>query len=221
MRLLLDTHLLIWAAEAMSRVPGRARLLMADPENELYFSASSVWEVAIKHRLGHGSFQLDPHLWRRRLLQNGYREIAITGEHAVATVPLPPIHADPFDRLLVAQAITEGILLLTADRTVARDRLPLRRVPPQQAVDAGGDGGVGREQVGEQRARAGGDDEQVRGRGRAQHGALVGVGVEFLQRAGECLRVPGPLGAGGVGGVLARAGDGQLDHHGRERRDDH
>jgi len=118
MRLLLDTHLLIWAAQAMSRVPRRARMLMADPENELYFSACSVWEVAIKHRLGN-RFQLVPQVWRRRLLENGYQELAITGEHAAATAALPAIHADPFDRLLVAQAVTEGVMLLTADRIVA------------------------------------------------------------------------------------------------------
>lgn len=127
MKLLLDTHLLIWAAEAMSRVPHRARMLMGDPENELYFSACSVWEVAIKHRLGN-RFQLDPQVWRRRLLENGYQELAITGEHAAATAALPAIHADPFDRILIAQATVEGITLLTSDRLVAQYPGPILSV---------------------------------------------------------------------------------------------
>ena len=119
MKLLLDTHLLIWAAEGIERVPTGARVLMADPENELLFSVASIWEVAIKHGLNRPDFQVDARLLRRGLIDNGYCELPILSEHAVAINFLPPIHKDPFDRLLIAQAMVEGITLLTDDATVA------------------------------------------------------------------------------------------------------
>ena len=119
MKLLLDTHLLIWAAEGIECVPTGARVLMADPENELLFSVASIWEVAIKHGLNRPDFQVDARLLRRGLIDNGYCELPILSEHAVAINFLPPIHKDPFDRLLIAQAMVEGITLLTDDATVA------------------------------------------------------------------------------------------------------
>jgi len=119
MKLLLDTHLLIWAAEGIERVPTGARVLMADPENELLFSVASIWEVAIKRGLNRPDFQVDARLLRRGLIDNGYCELPILSEHAVAINFLPPIHKDPFDRLLIAQAMVEGITLLTDDATVA------------------------------------------------------------------------------------------------------
>jgi PIN domain nuclease of toxin-antitoxin system len=119
MKLLLDTHLLIWAAEGIERVPTGARVLMADPENELLFSVASIWEVAIKRGLNRPDFQVDARLLRRGLIDNGYCELPILSEHAVAINVLPPIHKDPFDRLLIAQAMIEGITLLTDDATVA------------------------------------------------------------------------------------------------------
>lgn len=91
------------------------------------FSAASVWEVAIKSALGRDDFSVDPRVLRRALLDNGYVELAISGAHAAAVLDLPPIHRDPFDRLLVAQAQVEGIALLTADATVARYPGPIRR----------------------------------------------------------------------------------------------
>ncbi|MDR3482258.1 MAG: type II toxin-antitoxin system VapC family toxin [Burkholderiaceae bacterium] len=120
MKLLLDTHLLIWAADGIERVPKGARALMADPANELLFSVASIWEVAIKRGLNRPDFQVDARLLRRGLLDNGYCELPILSEHAVAIDTLPSIHKDPFDRLLIAQAMVEGITLLTDDATVAQ-----------------------------------------------------------------------------------------------------
>jgi PIN domain nuclease of toxin-antitoxin system len=119
-KLLLDTHLLLWAAEDIERVPHHARALMIDPENSLLFSAASLWEIAIKQSLNRPDFQVDPCLLRRGLLDNGYIELPIRSEHAVAVAALPMIHKDPFDRLLIAQAIVEGIGLLTNDAIVAK-----------------------------------------------------------------------------------------------------
>ena len=93
--------------------------MIDDTENELLFSAASLWEVAIKSTLGRADFQLDPKLLRRGLLDNGYVELPITSAHAIAVTSLPPIHKDPFDRLIVAQAMTEGITLVTSDRVVS------------------------------------------------------------------------------------------------------
>ncbi len=118
MKLLLDTHVLLWAASASRRLPDDARALIEDPGNELVFTAASLWEVAIKNSLGREEFSVDPRLLRRGLLENGYVELPVTGTHTVAVDLLPPIHMDPFDRILVAQAQIEGLTLLTADQVV-------------------------------------------------------------------------------------------------------
>jgi PIN domain nuclease of toxin-antitoxin system len=128
MKLLLDTHLLIWVAGSRGRVPVPALSLIEDPANELIFSAASLWEIAIKRQLSKDGFQLDPRLLRRGLLDNRYVELPVTSEHAVAIDNLPPIHKDPFDRLLVAQATVEGLILLTADPIVAQYPGPVKRV---------------------------------------------------------------------------------------------
>jgi PIN domain nuclease of toxin-antitoxin system len=120
MRLLLDTHLLLWSAAEPELIPRRARQLIGDPENEVLFSSASLWEVAIKQRRGRPDFTVDARLLRRNLLNSDYGELPVTGEHAVAARDLPLLHRDPFDRLLVAQSLVEGIMLLTADRQVAR-----------------------------------------------------------------------------------------------------
>lgn len=120
MKLLLDTHLLLWAAGQPERLARDTQALLEAPENELFFSAASLWEVVIKRGLGRDDFKVDPRLLRRGLLDNGYSELPIGSEHVVAIAGLPAIHKDPFDRILVAQAIVEGITLLTADVTVAR-----------------------------------------------------------------------------------------------------
>lgn len=126
MKLLLDTHLLLWAAGTPERLSAVARLLIDDPENELWFSAASIWEIAIKRGLGREDFRVDPRVLRRALLDNGYVELPITSEHAVGVDVLPALHKDPFDRILIAQASTEGIPLLTADPVVARYVGPVR-----------------------------------------------------------------------------------------------
>ncbi len=128
MKLLLDTHLLLWSAGQPERLSATARRLMKDVANELMFSAASFWEIAIKRALGRNDFQTDPRLLRRGLLDNGYSELLISSDHALAIDVLPPIHKDPFDRILVAQAMVEGITLLTVDPLIARYVGPVRRV---------------------------------------------------------------------------------------------
>jgi len=128
MKLLLDTHLLLWAAGKPRRLSKQARTLIDNPDNELLFSAASLWEVAIKRGLGREDFKVDARLLRRGLLDNGYSELPIISDHVVATESLPPIHKDPFDRILVAQATVEGVTLLTLDSLVSQYPGPIRTV---------------------------------------------------------------------------------------------
>jgi PIN domain nuclease of toxin-antitoxin system len=127
-KFLLDTHVLLWAAGQPDRLPAKVRRLLGDPLNELVFSAASLWEIAIKKGLGRDDFEVDARLLRRGLLDNGYSELAISSAHAVAVDGLPPIHKDPFDRLLVAQSMVEGITLLTTDPILAKYPAPVQRV---------------------------------------------------------------------------------------------
>ncbi len=120
MNLLLDTHLLLWAASEPERISEKARALLIDPANQLIFSAASLWEITIKNSLERPDFKVDARRLWRMLLVNGYRELAVTSEHTIAVNELPPIHKDPFDRILVAQARVESLLLLTADKMVAK-----------------------------------------------------------------------------------------------------
>jgi PIN domain nuclease of toxin-antitoxin system len=126
-KLLLDTHILLWAAGTPDRLPVAARRLMEDPLNALLFSAASLWEIAIKRSLGRADFQVDARMLRRGLLDNGYEELPITSAHAVFIDSLPDIHKDPFDRILVAQATVEGIALLTSDAVIAKYPGPIRK----------------------------------------------------------------------------------------------
>ncbi len=128
MKLLLDTHLLLWTAAEPSKVPKKARSLILDDDNDLFFSAASIWEIAIKSQLVREDFDVDPHLLRRGLIDNGYLELAINAEHALAVLALPPLHRDPFDRMLVAQATVEGFVLLTSDERVGNYPGPVRKV---------------------------------------------------------------------------------------------
>jgi PIN domain nuclease of toxin-antitoxin system len=128
LRLLLDTHLLLWTSVRPSLMPNAARLLIDDPGNELFFSVVNVWEVAIKRGLGRRDFQVDPGVLRRALLENDYSELTVTSDHAIAVGLLPQIHKDPFDRILVAQATVEAITLLTSDPVLARYPGPVRAV---------------------------------------------------------------------------------------------
>ena len=128
MRLLLDTHLLLWVSEESPRLSRKALELIEDDDNVLMFSAVSLAEIAIKSALRRPDFEVEPTTLRRGLIDNGYIELNLTGAHAVAVAGLPPFHKDPFDRLLVAQAIVEGITLVTADSLVRQYSGPIRLV---------------------------------------------------------------------------------------------
>ena len=128
MKLLLDTQLLLWAAGQPERLSAAARKLLNDPRNEFLFSAASLWEIAIKNTLGREDFRVEPRLLRRGLLDNGYAELPVTSQHAVHIDSLPLLHKDPFDRMLLAQALSEGITLVTGDAQLARYPGPVRKV---------------------------------------------------------------------------------------------
>lgn len=128
MRYLLDTQLLLWAHFHPDRLSPAAVRILARGANALYFSAGSIWEIAIKSGLGRPEFPVDANLLRSQAMHDGYEEIAILGSHALAAGGLPRIHKDPFDRLLVAQAVFEGITLLTVDAKIARYPGPIRKV---------------------------------------------------------------------------------------------
>lgn len=126
MKLLLDTHVLLWASIEPEKLPANTQQLLNNPLNNLIFSSVSLWEVAIKSSLNRDDFQLDARLLRRGLLDNGYHELPITSLHAVTISQLPKIHRDPFDRVLVAQSISEGITLLTADPILSQYPGPIK-----------------------------------------------------------------------------------------------
>ena len=128
MKFLLDTQILLWAAGEPERLSAAARRQLNNSKNELLFSAASLWEIAIKTSLGRDDFRAEPRLLRRGLLDNGYIELPITSEHAVSIDLLPSLHKDPFDRMLLAQALSEGITLLTADEQLVRYPGPVRKV---------------------------------------------------------------------------------------------
>lgn len=128
MKLLLDTHVLLWAAGLPAQLPHVARAMLEEQGNELVFSAASLWEIAIKCSLGRADFQVDARVLRRGLLDNGYLELPISSEHAVFIDSLPPIHKDPFDRILIAQATVEGITLITSDALVTQYPGPIRAI---------------------------------------------------------------------------------------------
>jgi len=117
MKYLLDTHLLLWAAG--DTLPRTARKYFSQ-ENILFFSPASLWEIVIKRTLNREDFQIDPQAFHKGLLAAGYLEIPITSQHALAIDSLPQIHKDPFDRILLAQAIVEKMDLLTADTSLAK-----------------------------------------------------------------------------------------------------
>lgn len=128
MILLLDTHLLLWAATEPHKLSAQATELIQNENNQPLFSAASIWEVAIKSGLNRPGFQVSASRLRRGLFDNGYDELAITGRHAAAIANLPDIHKDPFDRVLIAQAQVEEITLFTNDGTVARYPGDIERV---------------------------------------------------------------------------------------------
>ena len=127
MKLLLDPCMLLWAAAGI--LPKEAEKRVIDGNNTLYFSPASLWEVCIKKSLGRSDFKLDPEEFRRGLMDNQYLELPITSVHVLAINSLPPIHKDPFDRMLLAQAKAEGIALLTSDRFLAKYPAPVIIIP--------------------------------------------------------------------------------------------
>ena len=120
MRVLLDTHLLLWAVAGSDRLPGQAQALLEDGANEVYCSAASLWEIAIKLGLRRPDFEVDLPTLRSVLPEMAIEELPVTGSHTEKLVELPPIHKDPFDRMLIAQSMTEPLLLLTNDAILAR-----------------------------------------------------------------------------------------------------
>jgi PIN domain nuclease of toxin-antitoxin system len=125
MKYLVDTHLLLWASvgqkssrKSRSGLTAEAITVIEDLDNTLFFSAAAIWEVCIKSALGKPDFNVDANVLRRALLDNGYVEVPITSEHAAAVGGLAGHHADPFDRIQIAQATVEGITLLTDDSKI-------------------------------------------------------------------------------------------------------
>ena len=118
-RFLLDTHLLIWAAGALPRLPPRIAELFEDERATVVFSAASIWEVAIKSTLKRPDLHVDPLALREGLLAARCVEMPVTGPHGAAVAALARLHGDPFDRLMIAQARVEGLPFLTADAPLA------------------------------------------------------------------------------------------------------
>ena len=128
MQLLLDTHLLLWAVVEPERLDVVLVGMLEDPLNTPVFSVVSLWELVIKRGLDRPDFQMEPSLLRQALLEAGWRELPVEAHHALAVGQLPPLHRDPFDRLLLAQAQADGLLLITADRQLAQYPGPVRRM---------------------------------------------------------------------------------------------
>jgi PIN domain nuclease of toxin-antitoxin system len=118
MRILLDTHLLLWAMAASRKLPRPVRAQLLDQGNEIYYSAASLWEIAIKSGLRRKDLRIDIEALLAALRESGFVELPITAVHAAGVVKLPAIHKDPFDRLLVAQSMAEPMMLLTNDATL-------------------------------------------------------------------------------------------------------
>ena len=119
MRLLLDTQIILWALTGSARLGAAARDRIADPANEIYVSTASIWEIGVKHALARGDMPVSGARAAELCAAAGYRELPVAWRHAVAMETLPPLHADPFDRILVAQALAEPMRLLSRDAAVA------------------------------------------------------------------------------------------------------
>ena len=128
MKFLVDTHLLLWAAGQQGRLSAAARELLSNKKHDFFFSAVSFWEIAVKSNLGRPDFRVDLRQLRRGLLDNGYVEMPVISEHALDLELLPLHHKDPFDRMLLAQARSEGITLVTSDDVLAGYPGPVRKV---------------------------------------------------------------------------------------------
>lgn len=128
MKFLLDTQIVLWALFDAPQLNLETRALLNDRENQFLFSAINIWEIGIKSGLKRPDFLYDPRVIRRQLIEDGYEELPVLSRHAVEIDVLPPIHKDPFDRMLIAQAMVEGITLLTADPVIAKYPGPIRKV---------------------------------------------------------------------------------------------
>ncbi|HEX6464851.1 MAG TPA: type II toxin-antitoxin system VapC family toxin [Vicinamibacterales bacterium] len=118
MRVLLDTQLLLWSAAHSARLRNEVRELIEDADNDVYYSAASIWEIALKSALRKRDFRVDIVALTDSLPSKGFSELPITARHAAAVSQLPPIHRDPFDRVLVAQSVNEPMVLLTTDNVL-------------------------------------------------------------------------------------------------------
>lgn len=123
MKLLLDTHILLWSAA--DKLPVNVAQYIHDETNDLYFSPASIWEIVIKNGLNRADFSVDSYALHSGLLNNDYEELHITSRHTLAVADLPDIHKDPFDRMLIAQAMVEGMKLVTADGRIAQYPAPV------------------------------------------------------------------------------------------------
>lgn len=119
MNLLLDTHVALWAITDSPKLPQKARDLIISSKTTVWVSAATIWEIAIKYSLGRGDMPVSSQDATRYFQEAGYRFLAIEAEHAIAVEELPPHHNDPFDRILVAQALVEPMRLMTHDPMVA------------------------------------------------------------------------------------------------------
>ena len=128
MQLLLDTHLLLWAVNEPERLDAALIQMLEDPLNTPVFSVVSLWEMVIKRGLDRPDFRLEPPLLRKALLEAGWRELPVESHHVLVVGQLPALHRDPFDRLLLAQAQADGLLLITADQQLAQYPGPVRRM---------------------------------------------------------------------------------------------
>ena len=119
MNLLLDTHIALWAITASNSLTREARDLIQAPDNTIWISAASIWEISIKHALGRGDMPVSGENAVKYFQQSGYQSLPVTAGHAAAVETLPSHHNDPFDRMLIAQALVEPMRLLTHDPKVA------------------------------------------------------------------------------------------------------
>lgn len=118
MKYLVDTHLAIWSVANSGKLPPKAAKLMGETSSVFFFSAASVWEIAIKRAKHPEDVPISAEEARNLFLEAGYRELPVSSSHSILVEHLPPLHADPFDRMLVAQAQTEGMKLLTHDHVI-------------------------------------------------------------------------------------------------------
>jgi PIN domain nuclease of toxin-antitoxin system len=119
MRVLTDTHILLWSLLRPARLDAACRDVLESPEHQIFFSAVNIWEIAIKRALDRPDFDVEPDAVYRAALETGFRELPISAFHAAAVRHLPPHHRDPFDRLLIVQARTEPLLLMTDDPLIS------------------------------------------------------------------------------------------------------